>query len=268
MTQTRSIHALAYAALCETDPSHKCEQINNLIHLATATQLPCNDATAVMRLESAGRPAKPELVAPRDLPRRSLNTSQGYAAMMHSLCHIEFNAINLALDAVYRFRDLPYEFYTDWLHVAAEEAYHFSLLTQHLDTLGFAYGDFTGHNSLWELAVATDYDPLVRMALVPRVQEAHGLDVTPGLITRFKQAGLNVAVAILEIILRDEIGHVSIGNRWFHYLCAQRDLDPLTTFRDLLAQVYRGRLQGPFALDIRRQAGFTEAELDYFRQVG
>jgi uncharacterized ferritin-like protein (DUF455 family) len=268
MLPTQSIHHLAYVALCENCPSRKAEQVDALVQLANATQLSCDDDTAILRLDSAGRPAKPELVAPRELTRRSLNTPQGYAAMMHSLCHIEFNAINLALDAVYRFRGLPYDFYTDWLQVAAEEAYHFSILSQHLHSLGFAYGDFKGHNSLWELAVATDYDPLVRMALVPRVQEAHGLDVTPGLIARFKQSGMEAAVVILEIILRDEIGHVKIGNRWFNYLCEQRQLDPLTTFRELLAQVYRGRLHGPFALDIRREAGFTDAELDYFRQVG
>lgn len=265
---TQSLHSFAYAALCENSPSRKTELVTELVQLANATQLSCNDDIPILRLDSAGRPAKPELVAPRELTRRSLNTPEGYAAMMHSLCHIEFNAINLALDAVYRFRGLPYDFYTDWLQVAAEEACHFSILAEHLTSLGFVYGDFKGHNSLWELAVATDNDPLARMALVPRVQEAHGLDVTPGLIARFKQSGRDAAVAILEIILRDEIGHVKIGNRWFHYFCEQRQLEPMTTFHELLAQVYRGRLHGPFALDIRREAGFTDAELDFFRQVG
>ncbi len=268
MLQNKSIHTLAYSALCETEPSRKCKEVNVIHQLTTATELSCVNDTPVIRLDDPGRPVKPELVAPRDLPRRSLNTPQGYAAMVHSLCHIEFNAINLALDAVYRFRDLPYAFYTDWLRVAAEEAYHFTLLSTHLNSLGFAYGDFNGHNSLWELAVSTDYDPLVRMALVPRVQEAHGLDVTPGMIARFRQSGMDQIVTILEIILRDEIGHVKIGNHWFNYLCHQRQLDPLTVFHELLQQVYRGHLHGPFALDIRREAGFTDAELDYFRQVG
>lgn len=268
MTHDESIHARAYAALCEPEPAQKCVVAKQLHQAALATELSCIDATPVIRLDEPGRPNKPELVAPRDLPRRSLNTPQGYAALVHSLCHIEFNAINLALDAVYRFRNLPYAFYTDWLRVAAEEAYHFSLLSTHLNSLGYTYGDFNGHNSLWELAVATDYDPLVRMALVPRVQEAHGLDVTPGMIARFKQSGMDQIVSILEIILRDEIGHVKIGNHWFNYLCQLRQLEPLTVFHELLQSVYRGHLHGPFALDIRREAGFTDVELDYFRQVG
>lgn len=268
MISAESVHTLALTALQTANPIDKHALTETIYQRWLNGELVAVDMNPVGRLEIPGRPEKPELVAPKALPQRSFHTQQGYAAFIHSLCHIEFNAINLALDAVYRFRELPNDFYTDWLRIAAEEAYHFSLLNAHLRSRGFAYGDFTAHNSLWELAVATDNDPLIRMALVPRVQEAHGLDVTPGLIEKLRANGADEAVAILEIILRDEIGHVSVGNRWFNFLCAQRGLEPLQTFQTLLQQVYRGRLHGPFALDIREQAGFSQAELAYFREVG
>jgi uncharacterized ferritin-like protein (DUF455 family) len=257
MTTTESVHAAAYAALCECDPVRKRARVDSLQHQWRKKLLSQSDTTAVVRIDNPGRPEKPQLVVP-----------QGYAVFVHALCHIEFNAINIALDAAYRFRDLPEAFYTDWLNVAAEEAYHFSLLRQHLQTLEYDYGDFPAHNSLWELTVVTDDDPLTRMALVPRVQEAHGLDVTPGLITKLKAKGHDVIIPILEIILRDEISHVLVGNRWFNYLCVQRNLEPLVTFQQLLLQKYRGKLHGPFDLAIRKQAGFSDAELDYFQEVG
>lgn len=268
MISSESVHSYALAALQATDPIQKRALTDSLYDRWQLGELVCADTSPAQRLESPGRPEKPELVAPKALARRSLHTPEGYAAFIHSLCHIEFNAINLALDAVYRFRGLPTDFYTDWLRIAKEEAYHFSLLNAHLQTRGFTYGDFTAHNSLWELAVNTDHDALVRMALVPRVQEAHGLDVTPGIIEKLRVMHADEAVTILEIILRDEIGHVSAGNRWFNYLCEQRGLEPLTTFQTILAQTYRGRLHGPFALDIREQAGFSQAELAFFHQMG
>jgi len=215
-----------------------------------------------------GRPERPQLVSPRDLPRRKLTSPEGHAALIHSICHIEFNAINLALDAVYRFRDLPTDFYTDWLRVAKEEAYHFGLLRDHLRSLGHDYGDFDAHNGLWEMAVDTAHDPMIRMALVPRVLEARGLDVTPGIMHKLAEIGDEQAVEILKIIQRDEVGHVEIGTRWFRYLCEQRKLEPEQTFRNLLSQYMKGSIKGPLDRKARRQAGFTEAELDYLEGAG
>lgn len=208
-----------------------------------------------------GRPVRPELVMPGEVPKRRFNTRAGLVALIHAVTHIEFNAINLAWDAVYRFRDLPQQFYSDWIQVAVEEAYHFQLLRGRLDELGSDYGDFPAHNGLWDMAVRTAFDPLVRMALVPRVLEARGLDVTPGMIKRLRQAGDDQTVGILEIILRDEIGHVAIGSRWFKYLCCQRDLDPERIFSELITQYSSGQIAGPFHREARQQAGFSPAEL-------
>lgn len=219
----------------------------------------------------AGRPLKPEMVPPRKLPKRSLHTRVGHAALIHSIAHIEFNAINLAWDGVYRFRDMPRKFYDDWVRVADEEAYHFQLVRDHLNSLGYDYGDFTAHNGLWEMTVKTAHDPLVRMALVPRVLEARGLDVTPGIMDRLRNAGDDAAVAVLEIILRDEVGHVEIGTRWFHYLCKQRGLEPEATFRGLLKQYMKDGTpigKGPLHRSARLAAGFTKEELDYLEGIG
>lgn len=208
-----------------------------------------------------GRPAKPDLVTPLQVEKRSMRTVEGRAALVHALAHIEFNAINLALDAVWRFADMPRDYYADWLKVAAEEAYHFNLLNGHLQSIGFKYGDFSGHNSLWEMAERTKEDVLARMALVPRTMEARGLDASPPLRNKFAQIGDMEAAAILDIILRDEIGHVAIGNRWFNWLCEDRGLEPIATY-EALAQQYRAPvLRKPFNVEARRKAGFTEAEL-------
>jgi len=208
-----------------------------------------------------GRPARPQLVAPRDLKHRAMTTLEGRAALIHALAHIEFNAINLALDAVWRYAGMPADYYGDWLRVAAEESLHFSLLSAHLQTLGFAYGDFAAHNSLWEMAQKTAGDIVARMALVPRTLEARGLDATPAVRAKLAQAGDRAAAEILDIILRDEIGHVAIGNRWYGWLCRQRDLEPVATYAQLAATHKAPPLRGPFNLEARRLAGFTESEL-------
>ncbi len=209
-----------------------------------------------------GRPARPRLVPPGQVPRRHLKSEQGRAALIHALAHIEFNAINLAWDAVYRFRGLPRDFYDDWIRVADEEAYHFGLLRERLRELGHDYGDFDAHNGLWEMACNTADDVMVRMALVPRVLEARGLDVTPGMMARLRGVGDVSTVSILEIILRDEIGHVAVGTRWFRYCCEQRGLDPERTFGELLARHLTGRIKGPFHEEARTQAGFSAREID------
>jgi uncharacterized ferritin-like protein (DUF455 family) len=208
-----------------------------------------------------GRPPRPELVDPRLLERRSMHTAAGRAVLLHALAHIEFNAINLALDALWRFAGMPTTYYADWLRVAAEEAHHFSLLSAHLVKLGYVYGDFTAHDGLWEMARKTAGDVLARMALVPRTLEARGLDASAPIRARLAQAGDQAAAEILDVILRDEIGHVLIGNRWFRYVCEARGLDPHTAYSRLAQQYDAPRLKGPFNFEARRAAGFDAFEL-------
>jgi len=208
-----------------------------------------------------GHPVRPELVSPTEVPRRSMRTEDGRAAMIHALAHIEFNAINLALDAIWRFRDMPRAYYADWLQVAAEEAKHFDLLAGNLRSKGYAYGDFKAHNSLWDMAEKTKGDILARMALVPRTMEARGLDATPPLRAKIAHAGDVAAAEILDIILADEIGHVLIGNRWFNWVCEQRGLEPDATYAALASSYRAPVLRGPFNLEARRAAGFSESEL-------
>lgn len=197
---------------------------------------------------------------PADVPRRGLGSPEGRAAFVHAIAHIEFNAVNLALDAALRFPGLPPDYYADWLSVAQDEARHFELLNQRLNELGFAYGDFAAHNGLWEAADKTAHDVLARMALVPRVLEARGLDVTPGLIRRLEILGDEATVGILKLILEEEVRHVAIGTRWFRYLCDARGLEPDATFACLL-QEYNMRLSPPFNHAARIAAGFAEREL-------
>ena len=208
-----------------------------------------------------GRPAKPALVAHAELRRRSLATVEGRAALIHALAHIELNAIDLALDVCWRFSGLPDLFYRQWVSVAAEEARHFELLRDHLHFLGFAYGDFPAHNALWEMAEKTRGDLLARIALVPRTLEARGLDASPQVKARLVGAGDQRAGEILDIILRDEIGHVGIGNHWYGVLCKARGLDPVATYAELAASYGAPHLRGPFNLQARRAAGFSEDEL-------
>ena len=212
-------------------------------------------------LDLPGRPDKPELVPPLNVPRRKMDTAQGRVSLLHSLAHIEFNAMNLALDAIWRFPDMPQQYYEDWLRVAKEEAYHFSLVQRHIQTLGFSYGDFPAHNSLWEMVERTTDAVIARMALVPRTMEARGLDAVPMIRDRFKQIKDVQAVEILEIILRDEIGHVLIGNRWFNFLCAKDNLSPIATYKELARKYCAPTLRGPFNIQARKQAGFTDEEL-------
>jgi uncharacterized ferritin-like protein (DUF455 family) len=208
-----------------------------------------------------GRPARPELVPPRLVGRRSMATVEGRAMLVHALAHIEFNAVNLALDAVWRFPAMPAAYYGDWLRVAGEEARHFTMLAGHLATLGHAYGDFPAHDSLWEMVAKTSGDVLARMALVPRTMEARGLDAIPPLRAKLAQAGDAAAAAILDVLLEDEVGHVEIGNRWYFYLCDARGLAPVATYDALTVQYGAPVIKGPFNVEARRRAGFLESEL-------
>jgi uncharacterized ferritin-like protein (DUF455 family) len=213
--------------------------------------------------DAPGRPARPALVAPRAVPRRSLVTAPGRAALVHAVAHIEFNAINIALDAALRFPNMPLRYYQDWLSVAKEEAQHFSMLRAHLEThYGVQYGDFDAHDSLWEMAQRTNGDVLARMALVPRILEARGLDVTPGIAQKLKQAGDTAAADILGIILNEEVGHVAIGNYWFAHCCKAAGTTTIEAFTTLRERYNAPEIKLPINVAARRAAGFTEAELE------
>jgi uncharacterized ferritin-like protein (DUF455 family) len=210
-----------------------------------------------------GRPARVALVAPKLLKRRSLATVEGRAALIHALAHIEFNAVNLALDAVWRFSEMPVAFALDWAQVAAEEAAHFELLNEHLSRSGFSYGDFPAHDGLWEMAERTQGSVLARMALLPRTLEARGLDASPGIRDKLRQAGDELGANIVQRILDDEIRHVAIGNRWFRYCCYQRQIDPMQTFTELCRTYRAPVLRSPFNIPARKAAGFTPEEIEY-----
>ncbi len=260
------LYTRAYDVLRERDPTGKCAKTAALQADWNLGNLRLEAPTPAAPMIDPGRPEQPALVSPRLVERRKVSTLEGRAALIHSLAHIEFNAVNLALDAVYRFRGLPREYYGDWIRVATEEAYHFTLLREHLQVLGFDYGSFTAHNGLWDMAVKTAHDPLLRMALVPRLLEARGLDASPMLITKLKSCGDKRAVEIMQIVQRDEVEHVRIGNRWYGYFCEQRGVEPLETFRRLLLE-YDARLRPPFDIAARRQAGFSERELQLLQEL-
>lgn len=253
--------ALAQALMC-ADPVQKCAQVQSIVAAVANGRAQFDRGLALpFEVPVAGQPARPLLVPPQSVARRKLSSKEGHAAMVHALCHIEFNAINLGLDAAWRFRLLPPAFVLDWLQVASEEAKHFLALKQRLRALGFDYGDFDAHNHLWAMADKTAYDPLVRMALVPRVLEARGLDVTPGIQAKLTSIGDVATVAILDMIYAEEKGHVAIGNRWFAYLCQQRGLDPLSVFKGLLQRYDVFVFRGYFNVAARTEAGFSAFEL-------
>ncbi len=267
MLETHDLYPQARACLLACDVDSKLELTQTTAARWREGEFILGESARVA-IDEPGRPANPQLVERRGLPKRGMQNKDTRAALIHALCHIEFNAINLAWDAVYRFRGLPTNFYADWIQVADEEAYHFTLLRDYLKIQGYDYGDFAAHGGLWKMAVDTAHDPLIRMALVPRVLEARGLDVTPGIMQRFREAGYQAVVDILEIIQRDEVGHVEIGSRWFHYFCQQRELDSEVTFRQLLEEYMKGYKKGYIDRDARRQAGFSEQELDYLDGTG
>ena len=204
------------------------------------------------------RPARPELKRPGDMPRRRSGKSDSTRiALLHAIAHIELNAIDLAWDIVARFagEDLPRAFFDDWVKVADEEAKHFTLLNDRLSALGASYGDLPAHDGLWEAAEATAHDLLARLAVVPLVLEARGLDVTPTMIARMDRFGDHETAAILRIIYEDEIGHVAIGMRWFEHECERRSVAPEPTWRALVAEHFKGALKPPFNDDARARAG-------------
>ena len=251
----------AQIALCMTSWEEK-NQLMNMIDMTAPVDvmrvIPCAPGIP-------GRPAV-ELVPPAQLRQRSVHTLEGRAVLIHALAHIEFNAINLALDIVWRFAGMPADFYRQWFEVAKEEALHFSLLNQHLQTLGYQYGDFSAHDGLWEMSERTQEDVLARIALVPRTLEARGLDASPAVRHKLASGGDPKGAAIIDIILRDEIGHVALGNHWYRWLCSERSLDPVKTFTELALTYKAPVLKGPFNLQARREAGFKDEELDRLGQ--
>ena len=258
----------AQQALAAADPLEKVAQARAL-HAAVASFSIAANAPAAPR-DLPGRPARPELVHPAKVPRRSPFKPEGLAALLHAIAHIEFNAINLALDAVWRFDGMPQDFYCDWVRVAAEEAYHFTLLREHLLTLNHAYGDFPAHDNLWSMCERTAGDVVARMALVPRTLEARGLDATPQIQDKLRKVGTAAAmraVDILDIILGDEIGHVAIGNHWYRWLCEREGLDPVAHYEVVARRYDAPKLYPPFNEAARRRAGFSDAELAWLTAV-
>jgi uncharacterized ferritin-like protein (DUF455 family) len=215
-----------------------------------------------------GRPAQPKLVSHTSLKAKPLNTLEGRALLLHAIAHIELNAIDLALDVVWRFSGMPEDFYRDWVRIAKEEAKHFLLLQGHLVGMGFDYGHFPAHNSLWDMAERTKGDILARIGLVPRTMEARGLDASPGVKNKLISAGDLAAGRIMDIILQEEIGHVAAGNRWYRHVCQERGLDPIATYRELIQQYDAPKLKSPYNLEARRLAGFSEEELENLAASG
>lgn len=256
------LRQLALEALCTAQPPAKVA-LAQALH-GRAALLSITPAAPSPQLPVPGRPARPDLIHPAKVPKRSPAKPEGLAALLHAIAHIEFNAINLALDAAWRFDSMPREFHLDWVRVAAEEALHFTLLAEHLATLGFAYGDFAAHDGLWSMCEKTKDDIVARMALVPRTLEARGLDATPQIQQKLRQVGTpaaNRAVEILEVILRDEVGHVAIGNRWYRFLCEREGLDPVAHYAQVVTQYAAPRLYPPFNEEARLRAGFEPEEL-------
>jgi len=259
---SQAAHCLALSPTEE-----KCKAVDAFWQAVQSGDFEFDPHLPVAPMGTAGRPQQPELVQPSQVPRRRLGSEQGRAALLHAIAHIEFNAINLALDAAYRFREMPQQYYLDWISVAADEARHFTMLSERLQSLGHGYGDFPAHNGLWEMAQRTADDCMKRMALVPRVLEARGLDVTPAMIKRLAAVGDDETVRLLRIILEEEVRHVQIGSHWFHLCCDQRGLEPEATFLQLITTHFSGPLRGPFNIPARLQAGFTQREMDALMNV-
>ena len=262
------LRARALEAFCCADLAQKCALTTALAATACAQDASL-DCTRVFHPapDQPGRPDWPVLVPPEQVPKRKFGSPAGRAALLHAVAHIEANAIDLALDVVWRFDGLPPAFYLDWIKVAGEEALHFGLLQAHLHTLGHAYGDFPAHDGLWEMALRTHADVLARLALVPRTLEARGLDASPPMRDKLSAAGDHAGAAILDRILHDEVGHVAIGNHWYRWLCGERGCAAEATYAILAARYHAPRLKGPFNLAARRAAGFTETELAALAQV-
>jgi uncharacterized ferritin-like protein (DUF455 family) len=260
VTEVDSLSEAAAAVLSTADPQAKAER--------TASFAAAWRDGRIAEVGSArppvrpARPQRPALCPPRDLARRRIGQGiAGRIALLHALAHIELNAIDLGWDIIARFsaEALPRAFYDDWLAVATDEARHFTLLAERLAALGAAYGDLPAHDGLWQAAAETAHDLLARLAVVPLVLEARGLDVTPAMIARLRAAGDEDSAARLQVIYDDEIGHVAAGKRWFDWLCERRGLEPRPTWQALVERHFKGTLKPPFNQAGRAAAGLAPA---------
>jgi uncharacterized ferritin-like protein (DUF455 family) len=257
----------AVDALRETDPVQKCRLTIALQAKLESTEDITTLITGSTSIDAPGVPEKPELVRPRELPRRGCGTAAGRLALLHAIAHIEFNAINLALDAAIRFKKLPEQYYRDWLLVAADEARHYTLLADRLADFDAKYGDFPAHQGLWDMALRTAHHPLDRMAIVPRILEARGLDVTPAMIVQFEGARDVRTADILRQILGEEVAHVEAGSRWFRYLCESRGVDPEITWFERVDHYLAGDVRCPINIKDRGRAGFNQKELEWLKMA-
>ena len=218
------------------------------------TPLEIGDAKPPM---APSRPDKPELLSPRDVPRRRPGSPQGRIALLHAVAHIELNAVDLHWDIVARFAHVPMPmgFYDDWVKAADEESKHFNLICDCLEAMGSFYGALPAHAGMWQAAEDTAEDFMGRLAVVPMVLEARGLDVTPGMIEIFRKAREDATVSALEVIYGEEVGHVAYGSKWFHFLCGRHEKDPKDTFHDLVRRYFHSALKPPFNEEKRAEAG-------------
>ncbi len=260
----KNIFEFAEAFFQLTDVDEKLALTHEAWRTCIAGALTFSSDRPVLPIERVRFPERPELLAPRQMPRRKLTTADGVSAFFHAIAHVEFVAIYLAWDILYRFRGMPEQFYQDWLRVADEEAQHFALIRTHLRARRVDYGDLPAHSGLWDHAKDTATDLLGRLAMVPRCMEARGLDVTPALIEKFTALGDDESVAVLTRILTDEVGHVQLGSYWFKFVCQQRGLEAEAKYRQLIDQYYvGGKPKGPFNRELRKLAGFSDAEIDW-----
>ena len=256
------LRAHCLKALAINDLNEKLNQVK-VIYESFRSHLMTIDSKADIQhtYHLPGAPLTPQIVAPRLVEKRSTSSEQGKLIFVHALAHIEFSAINLALDIIWRFKDLLDQFYSDWLQIAYEEHLHFNLLNDYLKKFDLSYGSFNAHNSLWEMADRTRHDLIHRLALIPRTMEARGLDVTPPIIEKFKQQKDDEIAAILQIIYEEEIHHVSIGNIWYRWACEAQKLDPHETYKNLLKTYDIELNYEKLNKEARYKAGFLKEEL-------
>ena len=256
------LRAHCLKALASTDLNKKLNQVKVIYESFKSHQMTIDSKVDIQHTyHLPGAPLTPQIVPPRFVEKRSTSTEQGKLIFVHALAHIEFSAINLALDIIWRFKDLPDQFYSDWLQIAYEEHLHFNLLNDYLKKFDLSYGSFNAHNSLWEMADRTRHDLIHRLALIPRTMEARGLDVTPPIIEKFKQQKDDDIAAILQIIFEEEIRHVSIGNIWYRWACKAQKLAPHETYKNLLKTYDIELNYEKLNKEARYKAGFLKEEL-------
>lgn len=257
--QPATLSEMAVAVLNCADGREKCALSLKHAHTwfearKSGTTIPLG---AALPPDFPARPDRPELLSPRDVPRRRPGTPQGRIALLHAVAHIELNAVDLHWDIIARFSEtrMPPGFYDDWVQAAGEESKHFNLICDCLERLGSHYGALAAHAGMWRAAEDTAQDFMGRLAVVPMVLEARGLDVTPGMIEVFRKAGDGESVDALEVIYGEEVGHVAYGSKWFHFLCGRHELDPKDTFHSLVRKYFHGPLRPPFNVEKRAEAG-------------